>query len=163
MRLDYFHSWWRAHLCAHDGYCENPPPTGGIDSGMPNAPRLLSFIGALSPVGAGWFAVSCLRLYPGCRTVALHTDFGENMAHFFLLGFHIKGIVFLRRDLDRDSFCNRQAEIAKPIDFFGVVRQKAQRFHAEVPQNLRSNPIFPQIRCKSQSRSEERRVGKECL
>ena len=38
MRLDYFHSWWRAHLWAHDGYCESPPPTGGINSGMPNAP-----------------------------------------------------------------------------------------------------------------------------
>ena len=30
-----------------------PPPAGGIDSGMPNAPRLLSFMVVRSSVGAG--------------------------------------------------------------------------------------------------------------
>jgi hypothetical protein len=33
-------------------YCGNPQPTGGIDSGMPTAPELPSFMVACSPVGA---------------------------------------------------------------------------------------------------------------
>ena len=72
------------------------------------------------------------------------------MPHTGLLGFQIKQIMGRSRHLKRYSLSYLHSKFFQLIYLIRVIRQKSDTCSAQIPQNLRSNIIFPLIPGKSQ-------------
>ena len=69
----------------------------------------------------------------------------QQVAHFFTLGPQIEVIVLLRGDFDGYPLGDLQTKAGQAVDLVRVVGEQPQLFHPQVPEDLGSDPVLPQV------------------